>query len=155
MSELLKSKIQQAVNLIVRVDTNIAKELLDIYKESLVNSTCDIFAALSDMYESSEELERSIELFVKENFESEKPKFKGYHTDGYLVASVPVLIPIECVGIVDAMDDVTLPLIISQLSSILLRSIFELRELDKLEDKLLEHGGERLAEALKEKGWIA
>jgi len=155
MEELLKAKIQKAVNRIIRKDSNIAKDLLEDYKESLVNSTCDIFAALSDVYEDAEEMGKSIDTFVEENIENKDPARKGYQTDGYMVANIPVLIPIECIGMVDTMDDLSLPLVISQLSGYLLRTILALREYDKLGDKFLEKESTMLADVLKEKGWVA
>ena len=156
MKELVKAKIRAAVEKIVRTDSNIGRELIDTYKDLLIESTCDIFAALSDMYDTEEEMAESIEAFIKGNFE-DKEKFnpKGYNTDSYMVAMVPVLIPIEAIAMLDKMDDVSLPLVLSHLSGSMMRTIMEIQAFDKLGDKLLEKESTRIADVLKEKGWVA
>jgi hypothetical protein len=154
MKELVRSKIQRAVNKIFRSDSNIAPELLETYKDSLVNSVCDIFAALADTYGSEEDMQNRIEEFINENFkDKQKINPKGYNTDSYMVALIPILLPIEAVAMIDSMDDYTFPLLMSQLSGWLLRSIIELREYDKLSNSFEDN--EKLAGILKEKGWVA
>ena len=156
MEELFKARIQQAVNKVIRRDTNISPELLEEYKESLVASTCDIFAALSDMYNTEEEMNTSIEEYMKENYEDMDHKdSKGYTTDSYMVASIPIILPIEAIAILDKMDDIVLPLVLSQLSEGLYHSIIALKTAEKLGDVLLEKGGQNLADILKRKGWVA
>jgi len=156
MEELVKAKIQQAVNKIVRTDTNVGQELLEDYKEFLVDAVCKIFAALAFVYNDEEEMSQSITNFVEGNFR-DKENFnpKGYSTDSYMVASIPVLLPIEVIAMVDSMDDVTLPLLLSQLSSQVIRNVMILRDYDELGDKIMEERSTTIAEALKEKGWIA
>ena len=158
MEELFKARITQAVNRILGKDHgNIGKELMQTYADMMVDTTCEIFAALSTIYEDEEEMKTSIEEFMKVNFK-EKDKTvrpKGYKTDSYMVATVPVLIPIEAVAIVDSMDDITLPLVLRQLSGWLMLSILEMKEFEKLGDKMLEQDSERLADTLKNKGWVA
>ena len=156
MEELVKARIQEAVNKLVRVDSNIGKELIETYKDALVDATCEIFAALSTVYDDHEEMVKRVEEFIKENFEDrEKFNAKGYNTDSYMVAMIPVLLPIEAIAMVDAMEDMALPLILSQLSGYLLRTIIEIREVGKFSDQILEKQSEKIAEALKEKGWVA
>lgn len=156
MEELVKARIQKAINKLVRTDSNIPSELIEHYKDCLITSVCELFAALNDIYDDPDVMKSSVDHFIETNFK-EKKYFnpKGYNTEGYLVANIPVILPIEAIAIVDGMDDHSLPLILSQLSGWLIRTIIELKEFDKLGDTLLKKEGAKLAEALKEKGWTA
>jgi hypothetical protein len=156
MEELIKARVQKAVNKLVRMDSNIPSELIEHYKESLINSVCELFDVLNEMYDDSDIMKSSVEHFIETNFKEKKYfNSKGYNTEGYLVANIPIILPIEAIAIVDEMEDHSLPLILSQLSGFMIRTIMEFKELDKLEDALIKKEGTMLAEALKEKGWIA
>lgn len=156
MEELVRARIQQVVNKIVRVDSNIDPLLLEEYKEAIVNSVCDLFAALHDMYNNQDELSKSVDAFVKSNLSDyTKLSKNGFETDGYLLAMVPILIPIELIGMIDDLPDDTLPIFITFMSVWFIRMVTLLTENQQLSDTISEKESNELAQFLKMKGWVA
>lgn len=138
MDELNEKEILEILEKYMREDTNIPKELLDDFKERLVDVIKLISEEVTEAYESEDEMMH----YVKDFFD--KLKEKGDPTVDsqiFLVVDVPILIPVEVFALCLLIHRDFLTATMAQVSEFLINGvlshIFKSAELYKLQETML------------------